>query len=343
MAAEEGGGGGGGGSGSGDEAASSVSPTSRVKFCCSYGGKILPRPSDGFLKYVGGETRVVAVPRKITFSGLKKIVSNLFEGDFVIKYHIASEDLDALVSVKSDEDLRHMFEEYDRLESEGNSKLRTFLFPPKPTILDTGQNSFSALPHSLEQRFVDAVNGVVRITRTHSRLKSVSSSPPESTSSHSISPNDAAHSSSTNSEASVVNSIQTRLTRMHKVHSSPSICSLGSHQNNNTQPSNDHNRHYYYSHGHQHQHQHQQYHHAYQTPYRMQDQMHQPHSMVQPDFGKVATGHCHGRYNYSKHRAYPGSGGHNKWGHLADYAAASVAAVPAYVDGNLSRTDSFSR
>lgn len=41
----------------------------RVKFLCSHGGKILPRPSDGQLKYVGGETRLIAVPTNITFSG----------------------------------------------------------------------------------------------------------------------------------------------------------------------------------------------------------------------------------------------------------------------------------
>ena len=45
------------------------SPKNKVKFLCSYGGKILPRPVDGKLKYVGGETRVVAVPSDITFSG----------------------------------------------------------------------------------------------------------------------------------------------------------------------------------------------------------------------------------------------------------------------------------
>lgn len=44
-------------------------PSDRVKFLCSHGGKILPRPSDGQLKYVGGETKLIAVPTNITFSG----------------------------------------------------------------------------------------------------------------------------------------------------------------------------------------------------------------------------------------------------------------------------------
>jgi len=62
---------GGGGSSGGEEWSSLSSPTGgeRVKLFCSHGGKILPRPTDGALKYVGGETRVVVIPRSITFSG----------------------------------------------------------------------------------------------------------------------------------------------------------------------------------------------------------------------------------------------------------------------------------
>lgn len=54
-----GGGGGGGGSGRGR----------RIKILCSFGGRIVPRPHDGALKYVGGETRVLAVPRSIPYRG----------------------------------------------------------------------------------------------------------------------------------------------------------------------------------------------------------------------------------------------------------------------------------
>ena len=45
------------------------SPKNKVKFMCSHGGKILPRHTNGLLKYVGGETRIVSVPRDINFSG----------------------------------------------------------------------------------------------------------------------------------------------------------------------------------------------------------------------------------------------------------------------------------
>jgi hypothetical protein len=56
SASSAGGGGGGGGS-------------VRFKILCSFGGRIMPRPTDGALKYIGGETRVLAVPRSIRFRG----------------------------------------------------------------------------------------------------------------------------------------------------------------------------------------------------------------------------------------------------------------------------------
>lgn len=40
-----------------------------IKFLCSYGGKMLPRSSDGALRYVGGLTRVLAVNRSVSFAG----------------------------------------------------------------------------------------------------------------------------------------------------------------------------------------------------------------------------------------------------------------------------------
>ncbi|KAK9167748.1 hypothetical protein Scep_002939 [Stephania cephalantha] len=57
----------------------------KVKFLCSHSGKILPRPPDGQLKYVGGETRVMAVPRTIDFSGLmEKLMSGVCEGTWFL-------------------------------------------------------------------------------------------------------------------------------------------------------------------------------------------------------------------------------------------------------------------
>lgn len=58
----------------GGEDGAASSPRNKMKFLCSYGGKILPRPGDANLKYVGGETRVVAVPNDIKFSGLPSFI-----------------------------------------------------------------------------------------------------------------------------------------------------------------------------------------------------------------------------------------------------------------------------
>lgn len=104
--------------------------SNRVKFLCRYGGRILPRPGDGKLRYTGGHTRVVAAIRSICFADLIAKLSNVFGSAVLLKCQLPCEDLDALVSVKSDEDLENILEEYDRVGArEGLSKVRAFLFP----------------------------------------------------------------------------------------------------------------------------------------------------------------------------------------------------------------------
>ncbi|XP_077247183.1 octicosapeptide/Phox/Bem1p family protein [Tasmannia lanceolata] len=169
------------------EEALSSPPRNRVKLLCSYGGKILPNPSNGHLKYVGGETRVVVVPRTITFSELMKKMTTLFDADVVLKYQLMPDDLDALVSVTCDEDASHMLEEYDQYEAKSsgngrNPRLRAFLFPSTLIILEnhvpTGN---TGEPQPLEQRYIDAINGIVRKNSSNScpnfSISSTSSSP----------------------------------------------------------------------------------------------------------------------------------------------------------------------
>ncbi|CAN6328167.1 unnamed protein product [Urochloa humidicola] len=111
----------------------------RIKILCSFGGRIVPRPHDGALKYVGGETRVLAVPRSIPFREMKKKVEEMFKTEVAaIKYQLLSlaEDLDVLVSVTCDEDLNHMLDEYDRLEAKrsptASPRFRVYIFAPQP-------------------------------------------------------------------------------------------------------------------------------------------------------------------------------------------------------------------
>ncbi|XP_038883988.1 uncharacterized protein LOC120074950 [Benincasa hispida] len=109
-------------------------PTPTIKFLCSYGGKILPRYPDGKLRYHGGETRLLAVNRSISFSELLLKFGELCGMSISVSFRcqLPREDLDALVSVTSDEDLANLIEEYDRAASPSSSlKIRAFLSPPK--------------------------------------------------------------------------------------------------------------------------------------------------------------------------------------------------------------------
>ncbi|XP_028754542.1 cell wall integrity and stress response component 1 [Neltuma alba] len=108
------------------------SPKSTIKFLCSYGGKILPRYPDGKLRYLGGHTRVLSAPRSICFSELLLKMGDLCGSPVSLRCQLPAEDLDALVSITSDEDLANLIEEYDRVASPSSAlKIRAFLSPPK--------------------------------------------------------------------------------------------------------------------------------------------------------------------------------------------------------------------
>lgn len=136
----------------------------KVKFMCSYGGKIHPRPHDNQLTYVGGETKIIAVDRNIRFSSIISKLSSFCDIEVCFKYQLPGEDLDALISVTNDEDLEHMMLEYDRIYRVGGggggsrpARLRLFLFP----LNSSNQSSFSADdPKPSQQWFVDALNAV---------------------------------------------------------------------------------------------------------------------------------------------------------------------------------------
>lgn len=138
------------GSGSGDEGR-------RVKFLCSFLGSIMPRPQDGKLRYVGGETRIVSVQRDVSYEELMGKMRELYDAAAVLKYQQPDEDLDALVSVVNDDDVVNMMEEYDKLGSgDGFTRLRIFLF---------SQSEHDGSSHFIdgddtERRYVDALNSL---------------------------------------------------------------------------------------------------------------------------------------------------------------------------------------
>ncbi|KAL0335286.1 UNVERIFIED_CONTAM: hypothetical protein Sradi_4740500 [Sesamum radiatum] len=146
----------------------------------------------------------------------------LIDGEMILKYQVLSEDLDALISVKSDEDLCHMFEEIDRYESAGSPRMRAFLFPVNPIVMENQIGS--AEPHAVEQRYIDSINGIIRTTPL-----SVKQHPTISTMQHGSLVSSACSSprSPDSSTTEVINSeFHSRGVSMHKVRSSPNICGL---------------------------------------------------------------------------------------------------------------------
>ncbi|KAK8469329.1 hypothetical protein PHAVU_005G050300 [Phaseolus vulgaris] len=158
-------------------ASSSASEISSVKMkvLCSFGGRILPRPGDGKLRYVGGETRIITIRRDIRFQELMQKTSLIYSEAHVIKYQLPGEDLDALVSVSSDEDLRNMMEECHDLQGErGSTKLRMFLFSIND--LDDTQFGIGSIDGDSEIQYVVAVNGMNMDSRNNSILHAASGS-----------------------------------------------------------------------------------------------------------------------------------------------------------------------
>ncbi|KAF3436989.1 hypothetical protein FNV43_RR19742 [Rhamnella rubrinervis] len=147
----------------------SGSSSMRMKVLCSFGGKILPRPSDGKLRYVGGETRIVRIRKDVSWQELTQKSLSIYNQTHVIKYQLPGEDLDALVSVSCDEDLQNMMEECNDLgNGEGSQKLRIFLF--SMSDLDDNQYGLGSMDGDSEVQYVVAVNGMDLGSRKASTL-----------------------------------------------------------------------------------------------------------------------------------------------------------------------------
>ncbi|KAI9116313.1 hypothetical protein K1719_012480 [Acacia pycnantha] len=153
----------------------SDSSSMTLKVLCSFGGRILPRPGDGKLRYVGGETRIIRIRSDISWQELIQKSLSIYNQTHVIKYQLPGEDLDALVSVSSDEDLQNMMEECNHpQDKEGSQKLRIFLF--STSDLDDAQFGLSSVSDDSEVQYVVAVNGMDFSSRHNSLLLGASSS-----------------------------------------------------------------------------------------------------------------------------------------------------------------------
>ncbi|KAK1557240.1 hypothetical protein Q3G72_020918 [Acer saccharum] len=155
----------------------------RVRFMCSFGGKILPRPHDNQLRYVGGDTRIVAVNRSTSYSALLTKLSKLSGSiNITVKYQLPNEDLDALISVTTEEDLENMMEEYDRVAHNHNprsARLRLFLFTDGEDSRNSSISSLLDGSTNRENWFFDALNSGAGLERGRSEASSILSEVPD--------------------------------------------------------------------------------------------------------------------------------------------------------------------
>ncbi|KAJ8542738.1 hypothetical protein K7X08_005261 [Anisodus acutangulus] len=147
----------------------------KLKAMCSFGGKILPRPSDGKLRYVGGETRVIRIRKDITWKLLWKKVVAIYDLTHIVKYQLPGEELDALVTISCNEDLQNMLKECNVLEDGDTSKkLRIFLF--SISDLDNAHSSLMNSEVDSEFQYVVAINFLETGSRNSSILHYLGSS-----------------------------------------------------------------------------------------------------------------------------------------------------------------------
>ncbi|CAH8363868.1 unnamed protein product [Eruca vesicaria subsp. sativa] len=146
-----------------------------VKFLCSYGGRIIPRYPDSKLRYHGGHTRVLSVQRSISFAELAMKLGEICGVKVVsLRCQLPTDDLDALVTVSSDEDLANLMEEYDLATK--TLKIRVFLSPQQPTKTSSSpkmsssssnSTSRSRSPSSPSPSAVDQETCQVCVERSH--------------------------------------------------------------------------------------------------------------------------------------------------------------------------------
>ncbi|KAK1392895.1 Serine/threonine-protein kinase EDR1 [Heracleum sosnowskyi] len=131
----------------------------KMKFLCSYGGRILPRPNDGKLRYAGGETRIISFRKNVTYMELMRKTFAICNQPHTIKYQLPGEDLDALISVSSDEDLLLMIDEYHDLQR-SSQRLRIFLVTTNDSENPCPCDTRTVQHTDADYQYVIAVNGM---------------------------------------------------------------------------------------------------------------------------------------------------------------------------------------
>lgn len=111
----------------------------KIRLHCSFGGVFVPRQPSGEFRYVGGESRIIFIDRRGI--GLYKLLSRLSElcpdCSFSLKYQLpeSPSSQPELISISSDDDVRRMVDDHDRLVAHGKaSRLRVFLCDVTPSL-----------------------------------------------------------------------------------------------------------------------------------------------------------------------------------------------------------------
>ncbi|KAI4365932.1 hypothetical protein MLD38_021869 [Melastoma candidum] len=153
----------------------SPSSFSVIKFLCSYGGKIVPRKSDGKLCYVGGFTRILSVDRSVSYTELMVKLVEFCGFSVVLRCQLPGGDLETLITIKSDEDLANLVEEYEKAGILSSQKIRAVLSPPgSPRVASRPSSSASSVDSS-------GNNSPLHVASNPSRFRSRSPSPPVET------------------------------------------------------------------------------------------------------------------------------------------------------------------
>ncbi|GJN37261.1 hypothetical protein PR202_gb26193 [Eleusine coracana subsp. coracana] len=109
--------------------------------------------------YASSEASDTSRSRNISWQELKLKTTAVYNQPHVIKYQLPGEDLDALISVSNDEDLRNMMDECGFLESgDGSQKLRIFLV--SSIEFDDMSFSLGSMDSDSGIQYVAAINGM---------------------------------------------------------------------------------------------------------------------------------------------------------------------------------------
>ncbi|KAM0855114.1 hypothetical protein ACQ4PT_049992 [Festuca glaucescens] len=147
----------------------------KIKLICNFGGRFLPRPSDGELRYIGGNRHLIKISRDISWQEFILKTTRLIRRAHTIKYHIPGEQVSMLISITSDDDLRHMIDECIVLER-SREMLTMYLFSGNDDerhVHFIVQGSSNA---EKEAQFIALINGIITPVYDELRAHSLSRS-----------------------------------------------------------------------------------------------------------------------------------------------------------------------